>query len=240
MPPVNSTKSLTGHSLGAAGVHEAIYSHPADEATASSPKSANIDELDPEVADAPIVRKRIDNAKHRHRDVEQLRLRRHQRHAGVPALRWLRRSDSAMALALMAGKRGLIMGVANDHSIAWGIARALAAQGAELAFTYQGEAQAKRLRPLAASVGSELVLPCDVGQRRRARRGVRRARSSEWEHARFRGPRHRLFRQERAQGPLRRDHAARTSSARSTSPAIRSPPWRGAPRELMPRRRRAW
>jgi enoyl-[acyl-carrier protein] reductase I len=55
------------------------------------------------------------------------------------------------------------MGVANDHSIAWGIARTLAANGAELAFTYQGEAQGKRLRPLAESVGSRLVLPCDVG-----------------------------------------------------------------------------
>ena len=63
---------------------------------------------------------------------------------------------------LMAGKRGLIMGVANDKSIAWGIARAAAAQGAELAFTYQGEALEKRVRPLAASVGSDLVLPCDV------------------------------------------------------------------------------
>jgi enoyl-[acyl-carrier protein] reductase I len=64
---------------------------------------------------------------------------------------------------LMSGKRGLIMGVANDHSIAWGIARTLAANGAELAFTYQGEAQGKRLRPLAESIGSRLVLPCDVG-----------------------------------------------------------------------------
>jgi enoyl-[acyl-carrier protein] reductase I len=63
---------------------------------------------------------------------------------------------------LMAGKRGLIMGVANDHSIAWGIARALAANGAELAFSYQGEAQGKRLRPLADSIGSRLVIPCDV------------------------------------------------------------------------------
>jgi len=62
----------------------------------------------------------------------------------------------------MAGKRGLIMGVANDKSIAWGIARAVADQGAELAFTYQGEALEKRVRPLAASVGSDLVLPCDV------------------------------------------------------------------------------
>jgi len=63
---------------------------------------------------------------------------------------------------LMSGKRGLIMGVANDRSIAWGIARALAAQGAELAFTYQGEALEKRIRPLAESLGSHLVLPCDV------------------------------------------------------------------------------
>jgi enoyl-[acyl-carrier protein] reductase I len=63
---------------------------------------------------------------------------------------------------LMAGKRGLIMGVANDRSIAWGIASAAHAQGAELAFTYQGEALGKRVRPLAESVGSELVLPCDV------------------------------------------------------------------------------
>jgi enoyl-[acyl-carrier protein] reductase I len=63
---------------------------------------------------------------------------------------------------LMQGRRGLIMGVANDHSIAWGIAQALAAQGAELAFTYQGEALGKRVRPLAQSLGASLVLPCDV------------------------------------------------------------------------------
>ena len=63
---------------------------------------------------------------------------------------------------LMKGKRGLIMGVANDHSIAWGIARAVAAQGAELAFTYQGEALGKRVKPLSESLGSSLVLPCDV------------------------------------------------------------------------------
>src|SRR2546423_2380535 len=63
---------------------------------------------------------------------------------------------------LMQGKRGLIMGVANDHSIAWGIARTLAAHGAALAFTYQGEALSRRVKPLAASLGSSLVLPCDV------------------------------------------------------------------------------
>jgi enoyl-[acyl-carrier protein] reductase I len=64
--------------------------------------------------------------------------------------------------ALMQGKRGLVMGVANDHSIAWGIAQALAAHGAELAFTYQGEALGRRVKPLAQSLGSEFVLPCDV------------------------------------------------------------------------------
>jgi len=67
-----------------------------------------------------------------------------------------------MKSGLMSGKRGLVMGVANDHSIAWGIAQALAAQGAELAFTYQGEALGKRVRPLAESLGSRLSLPCDV------------------------------------------------------------------------------
>jgi len=63
---------------------------------------------------------------------------------------------------LMKGKRGLIMGIANDHSIAWGIAQTLAAQGAEMAFTYQGEALGKRVRPLADSLGVKQVLPCDV------------------------------------------------------------------------------
>jgi enoyl-[acyl-carrier protein] reductase I len=66
------------------------------------------------------------------------------------------------AKGLMTGKRGLIMGVANNHSIAWGIARALSAEGAELAFTYQGEALGKRVKPLAESLGSTLTLPCDV------------------------------------------------------------------------------
>src|SRR5580693_4826290 len=71
--------------------------------------------------------------------------------------------DSATAKgALMQGKRGLIMGVANDRSLGWGIAAACAAHGAELAFSFQGEALERRVRPLAASVGSELVFPCDV------------------------------------------------------------------------------
>src|SRR3954469_8791217 len=63
---------------------------------------------------------------------------------------------------LMQGKRGLIMGVANDHSIAWGIARTLASHGATLAFTYQGEALGRRAKPLAAPLNTPLVLPCDL------------------------------------------------------------------------------
>ncbi len=70
--------------------------------------------------------------------------------------------SDARPAALMAGKRGLVMGVANDHSIAWGIARTLAGHGAALAFTYQGERLETRVRPLAESLGSKLVLPCDV------------------------------------------------------------------------------
>ena len=67
-----------------------------------------------------------------------------------------------MSNGLMAGKRGLIMGLANDKSIAWGIAQAVAEQGAELAFSYQGEALKKRVGPLAERLGSDIVLPCDV------------------------------------------------------------------------------
>ncbi|EPX82544.1 Enoyl-[acyl-carrier-protein] reductase (NADH) [Rubellimicrobium thermophilum DSM 16684] len=67
-----------------------------------------------------------------------------------------------MPSELMRGRRGLIMGLANDKSIAWGIARVLHDHGAELAFSYQGEALLKRVTPLAAEVGSDIVLPCDV------------------------------------------------------------------------------
>lgn len=70
--------------------------------------------------------------------------------------------DSPNPGALMKGKRGLIMGVANRNSIAWGIARALSQHGAQLAFTYQGEALERRVRPLANSVSSDMVMPCDV------------------------------------------------------------------------------
>src|SRR3954468_17189360 len=81
--------------------------------------------------------------------------------------------------SLMAGKRGLIMGVANDHSIAWGIARMLAGEGAELAFTFQGDAQAKRVRPLAESLGSQMIIPCDVGNDAELDAGFSRL-ASEW------------------------------------------------------------
>ena len=71
-------------------------------------------------------------------------------------------TDIAKPGPIMAGKRGLVMGVANERSIAWGIARVLAGQGAELAFTYQGDAFGRRAIPLAESAGSKLILPCDV------------------------------------------------------------------------------
>ncbi|MEL7172623.1 MAG: enoyl-ACP reductase FabI [Pseudomonadota bacterium] len=71
-------------------------------------------------------------------------------------------TDGRMTGGLMAGKRGLILGVANERSIAWGIAKQCAAQGASLGFTYQGDALERRVRPLAESVGSDIVMPCDV------------------------------------------------------------------------------
>jgi enoyl-[acyl-carrier protein] reductase I len=71
-------------------------------------------------------------------------------------------SETAVPRPIMAGRRGLILGVANEKSIAWGIASAVAAHGAELAFTDQNDAMRKRVEPLAASVGSDLVMPCDV------------------------------------------------------------------------------
>ena len=85
-----------------------------------------------------------------------------------------------MTSEMMKGRRGLIMGVANDHSIAWGIAQALHAQGAELAFTYQGEAFGRRVKPLAETVGSKLVIPCDVEDTRDRRCGLRATRQQAW------------------------------------------------------------
>lgn len=80
--------------------------------------------------------------------------------------------------SLMKGKRGLIMGVANDRSIAWGIAKALAEHGAEIAFTFQGETLKKRVEPLAASIGSSILIPCDVS----AENGVETAFSELQQH----------------------------------------------------------
>ena len=85
---------------------------------------------------------------------------------------------------LMAGKRGLIMGVANDRSIAWGIAKAAADHGAELAFTYQGEVFGKRVRPLAESLGSTLLMDCDVTDEA-SLDGVFTALSSRWDRIDF-------------------------------------------------------
>ena len=90
----------------------------------------------------------------------------------------------AAATGLMAGKRGLIMGVANDHSIAWGIAKELAAQGAQLAFTYQGAAFERRVRPLAESVGAKIVLPADV-EDDQSLEAVFSKLEREWDHMDF-------------------------------------------------------
>ena len=106
----------------------------------------------------------------------------------------------------MAGKRGLVMGVANDRSIAWGIARVLAGQGAKLAFTYQGDAFGRRAIPLAKSAGSEIIsqLRCDRPQERRQR--LRRD-QEEVGRPRFRRACAGIFGSARAVGPLRRHDA---------------------------------
>jgi enoyl-[acyl-carrier protein] reductase I len=90
----------------------------------------------------------------------------------------------ASSSGLMAGKRGLIMGVANDHSIAWGIAKELAAHGAELAFTYQGAAFERRVRPLAESVGAKIVLAADV-EDDQSLEAVFSKLEREWDHMDF-------------------------------------------------------
>ncbi|HWG79379.1 MAG TPA: enoyl-ACP reductase FabI [Stellaceae bacterium] len=84
----------------------------------------------------------------------------------------------------MAGKRGLIMGVANERSIAWGIAKAVHAQGAELAFTFQGDALGKRVRPLADSLGSKIVMDCDVTNEQSVG-GIFATLGKEWERLDF-------------------------------------------------------
>ena len=107
---------------------------------------------------------------------------------------------------LMQGKRGLVMGVANDHSIAWGIAKMLHEHGAELAFTYQGDALAKRVKPLAQSVGSTFVMPCDVEDIASVD-AVFAEIKKKWGTMDFLVHAVGLLRQERTQGPLRRYHA---------------------------------
>ena len=114
---------------------------------------------------------------------------------------------------LMQGKRGLIMGVANDHSIAWGIAKTLAAHGAKLAFTYQGEALDKRVKPLAQSANSSFVMPCDVEDIASVD-AVFAEIKKQWGALDFSRPRDRLFRQERTEGPLSPTPRARISCAR--------------------------
>lgn len=94
---------------------------------------------------------------------------------------------------LMAGKRGLIMGVANNHSIGWGIASTLSAHGADLAFTYQGEALKKRVEPLAASLGSSIVIPCDVNEEQGVEETFK-ALKKHWDSIRLCRSRHCLFR----------------------------------------------
>ena len=94
---------------------------------------------------------------------------------------------------LMAGKRGLVMGVANNRSIAWGIAKACAAQGAEIALTYQGDALKKRVEPLAKELGSTIILPCDVTDNASVD-AVFAEFGSEVGQTGFPGPRHSVFR----------------------------------------------
>ena len=118
----------------------------------------------------------------------------------------------AEAAGLMRGKRGLIMGVANNRSIAWGIAKACRAHGAELAFTYQGDALKKRVEPLAEEVGGLVVGHCDVTEPATIDAAFA-AIGADLGLARFRRARHRVLRQGRARRPLRRHHA-RTISPR--------------------------
>jgi enoyl-[acyl-carrier protein] reductase I len=122
---------------------------------------------------------------------------------------------------LMCGKRGLVMGVANDHSIAWGIARKLAAEGASVAFTYQGEAQARRLRPLAASIGSNMLLPGDVEDDDQLDAAFE-VLHAEWGHLDFLV--HAIAHSDRNELKGRYVDTTRGNScAASASPAIRSP-----------------
>ena len=110
------------------------------------------------------------------------------------------------ASKLMAGKRGLIMGVANDHSIAWGIAQTLHEHGAELAFTYQGDAFGKRVKPLVETLGAKLVLPADV-ENDQSLEAAFGAIERQWGGLDFLVHAIAFSDKQRAQGPLRRHHA---------------------------------
>ena len=128
---------------------------------------------------------------------------------------------------LMAGKRGIVMGVANDHSIAWGIAQTLASHGAEIAFTYQGDAQDKRLKPLAPRSARAIVMQADVESDEQLDAAFA-AVKKEWGTIDFLVHCHRLFRPGRTEGPLCRYLAAPTSPEASIFPAIPSRPWPSA------------
>ena len=106
---------------------------------------------------------------------------------------------------LLAGKRGLIFGVANNHSIAWGIAKRCAEAGAELALTYQGDQLKKRVEPLSAEIGAFVAGHCDVTDPATID-AVFAAVEKHWGAPRFRHPRRRLLRSHAADRPLRRDH----------------------------------
>jgi hypothetical protein len=198
-PPISSTKSLTGHSLGATGVQEAIYCILMMQGDFIA-ASANVTELDPALRPGEIATERVDGA-------GSTRCSPTASASAAPTPRWRSAGSRVSRMGIMAGKRGLVMGVANDHSIAWGIAKTLHDQGAELALTYQGEGFGKRVRPLAESIGAPLVAAGRRDGRRLARRGVRGHQGGMGQHGLPR-PRHRLFRQGRASGPLRR-HVAR-------------------------------
>ena len=166
-PPISSTKSMTGHSQGATGAQEAIYCLLMLRDDFIAP-SINVENLDPALQAGRDRHRDGRGRGARHRDDELLRVRRHERlDAAVSAAGWLTCWPAGAAS---------IMGVANDHSIAWGIARALAAEGAALAFTYQGEAFGRRVEPLAASVGSDILVDVDVHGRGQAGRRLRPAR----------------------------------------------------------------
>src|SRR5580698_5955615 len=127
---------------------------------------------------------------------------------------------------LMAGKRGLVMGVANDHSLGWGIAKALHEGGAELAFTYQVEALGKRVRPLAESVGSDFVIEADVGSES-SLDAVFAAIGERWGRLDFLVHSIGATDRTRCAASISR-RRARISCARSTSRASRSPICAGA------------